>query len=101
MPQSPSEEKRVLRITSNLRKIECPFCGGRMLRSRQTPLQRLVHLYWQKPWGPALTMDEAVVPLACVQCGGVIFALRDAAKVAREWEELSEERRAEILGSEE
>ncbi|MEW5937541.1 MAG: hypothetical protein AB1665_06970 [Candidatus Thermoplasmatota archaeon] len=101
MFQSSSEKKRVLQITSNLRNIECPFCGGPMLRSRRSPLQRLVHLYWQKPWGSTLRMDEPVVPLACVQCGGVIFALRDAARVAREWVTLGEEERSKLLSSEE
>jgi len=60
-----------------------------MVKSRKTMLQG-VHIYWQKPWGSPLKMDEAVRPLACVDCGGVILALRDASRVSREWKALDE-----------
>ena len=67
-----------------------------MLKSRKTMLQG-IHIYWQKPWGPTLKMDEAIIPLACVECGGVMLALRDANRVTREWKKLSEEEKGEAL----
>ena len=67
-----------------------------MLKSRRTLLQG-IHVYWQKPWSSTLKMDEAVMPLACVECGGVILALRDAARVTREWQMLSEEEKQKVL----
>lgn len=87
------------RVDGSLKGVECPYCGGRMLKSRKSMLQG-IHVYWQKPWGPTLRMDEAVVPLACVQCGGVIFALRDAARVAREWDKLPMDEKARIINEE-
>ena len=66
-----------------------------MLKSRKSMLQG-IHVYWQKPWGSTLKMDEAIVPLACVQCGGVILALRDATRVAREWENLPEDEKDRV-----
>ena len=67
-----------------------------MLKSRKSMLQG-IHVYWQKPWGPTLKMDEAIVPLACVQCGGVILALRDATRITREWEALPDEDKNRII----
>jgi hypothetical protein len=90
------EVARKADIDSSLKRIECPYCKGTMVASRKSMLQG-IHIYWQKPWGPILKMDEAVVPLACVHCGGVMLALRDASRVAREWEKLSEEERQSIL----
>jgi len=86
-------------IDSSLKGVECPYCGGLMLKSRKSMLQG-IHIYWQKPWGSTLKMDEAVRPLACVQCGGVILALRDASRVAREWKKLSEEEKEKIINEE-
>ncbi len=82
--------EKALFIDGSLKHVECPYCGGEMLQSRKSMLQG-IHIYWQKPWGSTLKMDEAIIPLACVQCGGVILALRDAARVSREWANLSEE----------
>jgi ribosomal protein S27AE len=81
--------KKPLIINGSLKHVECPYCGGEMFQSRKSMLQG-IHVYWQKPWGPTLKMDEAIIPLACVKCGGVILALRDAARVSREWANLSE-----------
>lgn len=92
----PPVDKKHKFIDSNLRNVECPYCGGRMLQGRKTFLQG-VHIYWQKPWGPTIRMDEAVMPLACVECGGVILALRDSGKVSREWHALSEEEKNRII----
>ena len=86
-------------ISSSLKGVECPYCGGQMLKSRKSVLQG-IHVYWQKPWGSALKMDEAVVPLACVKCGGVILALRDSHRVFREWSNLSEEEKQKIITDE-
>ncbi len=67
-----------------------------MLKSRKSMLQG-IHVYWQKPWGSTLKMDEAIVPLACTQCGGVILALRDATRITREWEALPDEDKNKII----
>ena len=67
-----------------------------MLKSRKSMLQG-IHVYWQKPWGNTLKMDEAIVPLACIQCGGVILALRDVTRITREWEALPDEDKNRIL----
>ena len=67
-----------------------------MLNSRKSMIQN-TRIYWQKPWGNALKMDEAILPLACVQCGGVILALRDSARIAREWNNLPDEEKNMIL----
>lgn len=89
-----AEEKRT--VSGSLRKVECPYCGGKMLKSRRNLLQGMSHVYWQKPWGSMLKMDEPVVSLACVRCGGVILALRDSAKISREWEKLTDEEKRKI-----
>ena len=83
-------------IDSSLKGVECPYCGGQMLKNRKSMIQS-TRIYWQKPWGNVLKMDEAIIPLACVQCGGVILALRDAARVAREWEKLSDEEKTNAI----
>ncbi|MCK5309228.1 MAG: hypothetical protein KAJ64_01125 [Thermoplasmata archaeon] len=83
-------------IDSSLKGVECPYCGGQMLKSRKSMLQG-IHVYWQKPWGSTLKMDEAIVPLACTQCGGVILALRDATRITREWEALPDEDKNKII----
>ena len=83
-------------IDNGLKSVECPYCGGRMLKSRKSMIQN-TRIYWQKPWGNTLKMDEAIVPLACVQCGGVILALRDSARVAREWNNLSDDEKNNII----
>ena len=67
-----------------------------MLNSRKSMIQN-TRIYWQKPWGNALKMDEPIIPLACVQCGGVILALRDSAKVTREWNNLSDEDKSRAI----
>ncbi len=67
-----------------------------MLNSRKSMIQN-TRIYWQKPWGNVLKMDEPILPLACVQCGGVILALRDSARVAREWDALSDEEKNKII----
>jgi DNA-directed RNA polymerase subunit N (RpoN/RPB10) len=83
-------EEKPLQVTSSLRRAKCPYCGGRMLASRRNILSGMTHMYWQKPWGQSLRMDEPIVPMACVSCGAVLFALRDSARVSREWQALSE-----------
>ncbi len=89
-------ENRQIKINGSLSHVECPYCGGQMLKSRKTMLQG-IHIYWQKPWGTTLKMDEAILPLACVDCGGVILALRDASRVSREWKKLSENEKKAVL----
>ena len=76
--------------------IVCPLCGDKMLSSRKTLLQS-IHLYWQKPWGPALKMDEPVVPYACMKCGHVMMFLRDSNKVRREYERLPQEETEKVI----
>lgn len=83
-------------VDNGLKSVECPYCGGQMLNSRRSMIQN-ARIYWQKPWGNALKMDEPIIPLACVQCGGVILALRDSARVAREWEKLSDEEKNKVI----
>ena len=90
------EEKQKSPISGSLEHVGCPYCGGRMLKSRKNLLRGMTHIYWQKPWGSILKMDEPVVPMACVTCGAVMMALRDSARVAREWRELSDEDRKRI-----
>jgi len=90
-----TEQKKAVPPTSSLKRVECPYCGGRMLASRKSMLQGIA-VYWQKPWGSTLKMDEPVVPLACVQCGAVVMALRDAARVSREWQALTTEERNKV-----
>lgn len=80
----------------SLKKVACPYCGGKMLKSRKNLLQSMSHVYWQKPWGPMIKMDEPVVTMACVNCGGVLLALRDSAKVSREWVALSDKEKKRI-----
>ncbi len=99
MPEKIPTRENKLYIDGSLKGVECPYCGGRMLKSRKSMLQG-IHIYWQKPWGSPLKMDEAVKPLACIQCGGVILALRDASRVAREWKNLSEEEKQKIINEE-
>ncbi len=86
-------------VDNGLKSVECPYCGGKMLKSRKSMIQN-TRIYWQKPWGNALKMDEAILPLACVQCGGVILALRDSARIAREWNNLSDEEKNKIISEE-
>ena len=93
------EDNRQMKINGSLSRVECPYCGGQMFKSRKTMLQG-IHIYWQKPWGSTLKMDEAVMPLACVECGGVILALRDASRVSREWKQLSEKEKKDVLEAE-
>jgi len=95
----PVPEKTPAKVDASLKNIKCPYCGGTMLQGRKSMLQRM-HMYWQKPWGPVLKMDEAVLPLACVRCGGVVLALREGARVAREWEKLTEEEKKAALEEE-
>lgn len=99
MMEKDTDERKKPRISGSLKGVECPYCGGKMLRSRKSVLQG-IHIYWQKPWGPVLKMDEPVVPLACVHCGGVILALRDATRVVREWDALPEDERRRLLEEE-
>lgn len=89
-----AEEKRM--VSGNIKKVECPYCGGKMLKSRRNILQGMSHVYWQKPWGSMFKMDEPVVTMACVNCGGVLLALRDSSKVAREWKNLSDKEKRRI-----
>ena len=82
--------------SGSLKKVECPYCGGRMLKSRRNLLQGMTHVYWQKPWGSIFKMDEPVVTMACVNCGAVMLALRDSNKVAREWSSLSDDEKRRL-----
>ena len=78
-----------------LKSGECPYCGEQVLESRKTLLHG-DNIYWQKPWGLALKMDEAVVTMACMECGGVSFKLRDSPRVLREYRELPDDERGRI-----
>jgi DNA-directed RNA polymerase subunit RPC12/RpoP len=69
---------------------KCTHCGGKLVISRRTLIQSR-SLWWQKPWGSTLTMDEPVVPYACMKCGGVFLFLRNGPKVTREYNQQSDE----------
>jgi len=71
-------------------KRRCPNCKGIIISNRKTLLQN-INVYWQKPWGGTLKMDEPVMPYACVVCGQVTLILKNRKKVVREWNELSDD----------
>ena len=75
---------------------KCPHCGQPMIKSRNSILQS-IKVYWQKPWGTIIKMDEPVIPFACVNCGYVMMMLRDHHKVSNEWNRLSDEERKKVL----
>jgi len=68
---------------------KCLRCGGKLVVSRKS-LIKSRSVWWQKPWGSAIHMDEPVVSYACISCGSVYFFLRNKSKVIREYKELSE-----------
>ena len=75
--------------------LKCLRCGGKLVESRET-LMKARSVWWQKPWGSSLAMDEPVVTYACMGCGAVFFYLRSKSKVIREYRELAETEKKEI-----
>jgi len=71
---------------------KCLHCGGKLFMSRDT-LMKARSVWWQKPWGSVISMDEPVVSYACITCGSVFFFLRNKHKVAREYYHLSDSER--------
>ena len=75
---------------------KCASCGEPLLPTRKT---KVIHEYpyWQKPWGSAFTMDEVIIPYACMKCGVVQFFLRNRENVVQEYNDLTPDEREEIL----
>jgi hypothetical protein len=74
---------------------KCLRCGGKLVVSRRTLLKART-VWWQKPWGSSIYMDEPVVSWACMSCGSVFYFLRNKSKVLREYDELEKDEKTRI-----
>ena len=66
----------------------CDHCGGRLVKSRDWIVTG--YPYWLRPWGSPLKMSEAIIPYACLDCGRVVYILRDIHIIKRDFEKLGE-----------
>jgi hypothetical protein len=80
---------------SNKNKQKCESCNSSLVSSRKFIAS--TYMYWNKPWGGSLKMSVPVIPYACVNCGRVYLYLSDKNKIIREFGELPDEMKKEIV----
>jgi DNA-directed RNA polymerase subunit RPC12/RpoP len=77
--------------------LTCDHCSSPLVKTRDWIITG--YPYWLRPWGPTLKMSEVLIPYACLECGRVIFILRDIKKIRRDLQKLTAKEREEIYSS--
>ena len=70
-------------------ELTCDHCGSKLMKSRDWALSG--YPYWLRPWGGSIKMSELIIPFACIECGRVVYMLRDIHKLKRDFAKLNDE----------
>jgi hypothetical protein len=81
----------------SLKEQTCDHCGGRLMRSRDWIITG--YPYWLRPWGGSLKMSAPIVPFACLDCGRVVYILRDIHMIKRDFSGLTVEEKKEAYSN--